>query len=262
MTRTTGPSRHIPRAPERGARGLAVHRMSFHTTELTRGEVDERGRHGVVGHAEAVSQEVDDGRRLVAELQRPRADGRLRRRPRQQNEARRREPDEPRPDGGERENEIRVAEQARIVSVRSGRGISPPARPAPATGGRPAPPARLRCSATRLSEPPRRTCTIVIGLSEMSPLASNRKLPSRPSVTRVRNSSSSDRAPRSVRARDRVEQYLRRLRRVDHRRVDGGPGAASSRSASSTELRPAAATPARGPRGSGTCRALRLWTSS
>ena len=43
---------------------------------------------------------------------------------------------------------------------------------------------------TRLSEPLRRICTIVIGLSEMSPFASNRKLPSRPPVTRVRNSSS------------------------------------------------------------------------
>ena len=40
-----------------------------------------------------------------------------RRRPRPKHEKRRREPEEPGPEGGEHENEIRVAEQARIVSA-------------------------------------------------------------------------------------------------------------------------------------------------
>jgi hypothetical protein len=64
-----------------------------------------------------VCQEVDDRRRLAAELERPRPDRRLRRRPGPKGEKRRREPEEPGPDGGKRENEISVAEQAGIVSA-------------------------------------------------------------------------------------------------------------------------------------------------
>ena len=114
-------------APLVGRQGVVIHGSQSHVEharpslldidDVPRGEVDERGRHGVVGHAEAVCQEVDDRRRLVAELERPPPDRRLWRRPRPKGEKRRREPEEPGPDGGKRENEISVAEQAGIVSA-------------------------------------------------------------------------------------------------------------------------------------------------
>ena len=42
--------------------------------DVARGEVDQRGRHRVVGHAEPVDEEVRDGGRLGPEVERPRAD--------------------------------------------------------------------------------------------------------------------------------------------------------------------------------------------
>jgi hypothetical protein len=81
------------------------------------GEVDQRRRHGVVRDAEAMREEVHHRRRLAAELQRPWADDRLRRCAGDEDGRRRREPRDGRGDGDEREDEIRFAGQARIVSA-------------------------------------------------------------------------------------------------------------------------------------------------
>ena len=85
--------------------------------DVARCEIDQRGRHCVVGHAEPVCQEVDDSRRLVAEIEGPRADRRLRRRARDQERAGCREPTQGGRDRDEREEEIRIAEQTEIVSA-------------------------------------------------------------------------------------------------------------------------------------------------
>ena len=85
--------------------------------DVTCGEIDQRGRHGVVGHLEAVREEVRDGRGLRAELECSQPDRRLRRSARDQERGRRGEPARGRRDGGESDNEIRIAEQTGIVSA-------------------------------------------------------------------------------------------------------------------------------------------------
>jgi hypothetical protein len=64
-----------------------------------------------------VREEVHDRRRLGAEVERPRTDRRLWRRARDEDDAGRGEPADRRGDGDEREDEIRFAEQAGIVSA-------------------------------------------------------------------------------------------------------------------------------------------------
>jgi hypothetical protein len=79
------------------------------------------------------------------------------------------------------------------------------------------PPSRL---GIRLEAPPRATRRIVIGDSVMSPFSSKRKEPSRPSSTRVGEQGFEDRVARAVRAGDRIQQDLGRLRSVDGGGVD------------------------------------------
>jgi hypothetical protein len=64
-----------------------------------------------------VRDEVHDRGRLAAEVQGSRADDRLRRCARDEDGRRRREPRDGRGDGDEREDEIRFAGQAGIVSA-------------------------------------------------------------------------------------------------------------------------------------------------
>jgi hypothetical protein len=80
-------------------------------------EVDQGRGNGVVGHTESVREEVHDGRRLGSELQRPWTDGRLGRPAREEDGAGRSEPADGCDHRDERENEIRFAGQAEIVSA-------------------------------------------------------------------------------------------------------------------------------------------------
>jgi hypothetical protein len=64
-----------------------------------------------------VREEVHDGRRLGAEVERPRTDLGLRRRARDEDGPGRGEPADGRGDSDEREDEIRFAGQAGIVSA-------------------------------------------------------------------------------------------------------------------------------------------------
>ncbi len=157
---------------------------------VARGEVDQRRGHGVVGHAEAVRQEVHDRRRLArrgrASSGRPGAPAACV----SMNAA---------AAAASQPTEAATAARARTRSDSPDRPKSCPPGRTRAIARRPRDAGDGRTTRTtgapsmlwtRLSEPPRRTCTIVIGLSEMSPLASNPKLPRRPFSTRVRNSSS------------------------------------------------------------------------
>ena len=85
--------------------------------DVPRREVDQSRGDGIVGHAEAVGEEVHDRRRLGTEVERPRTDRRVRRGTRDEDDAGGGEPADGRGDGDERQEEIRFAGQAGIVSA-------------------------------------------------------------------------------------------------------------------------------------------------
>jgi hypothetical protein len=93
--------------------------------DVPRGEVDQGRGNRVVGHPEAVREEVDDRRRLAAELERPGTDRRLRRRARDEDGRRGREPGRGRGSGDEREEEFPIRRAGPNRVRRSGRACGP-----------------------------------------------------------------------------------------------------------------------------------------
>ena len=213
--------------------------------DVARGEIDQRGRHRVVGHAEPVDEEVRDGGRLGPEVERPRADRRVvavcvrsgllpRRRAtgRMPQPRRARERDRIRE---QTRNRVHVSGRETFdyssAATRSGEGRStfatrttPRSRIVFATSGVAAPgrssPGSPRCRRSRRT----RSCRA-----------------GRPRRVSRRARRRTERA-RAVRARDRVEEHLGGLRGVDGRRLDLDAGAASRRSAS-TKRAPAGGSP-------------------
>ena len=98
----------------------------FDVDDVARGEVDQGRRHRIVGDAEAVDEEARDGRRLDAEVERPRPDWGHRRHAREEQEPRDDEPSGASRNGSDDEQEIGVDGQTRMVSASADAPATPP----------------------------------------------------------------------------------------------------------------------------------------